>query len=244
MKKMKVNRSIKIKILLVLLFAVVVVIGFYMTKNVVNSYNEDNGVSIVEEEAVVEIDGVAEHDVKRLAELNHDCVAWVSIENTKLNYPVMQSKDDPDKYYHLNFYKQQSTSGLPYMDARCDKDSTNIIIYGRNMLNGSQFGCLDKYKDRSYLEKHETIRLELNNEVRNYKVFAVLETNKNDRWYSFTSSESFVDYDYETMTLCERATLVHDKSPYSNQSLLTLSTEYGLTGRDRILVIAKEVKDG
>lgn len=241
--KNKVKRSIKVKVFLILLFAVAVIVGFYVTKDIIKSYNEDKSMSIVEDEAVVENGDALEHDVKRLSELNYDCVGWISIKDTKLNYPVMQSKDDPEKYKHLNFYKEQSSSGLPYMDARCNKDSTNIIIYGRNMLNGSQFGCLDKYKERTYLEKHDTIQLELNGEARNYTVFAVLETNENDRWYNFISSDSFTDYDYETMSLCERAKLVHDKSPYTGQSLLTLSTEYGLTGRDRILVIAKEVKD-
>ena len=237
------KRSTKVKLILVLLFAVVVIIGFFVTKDIVKSYNEDKAVSIIEEEAIVQNGNEIGHDPKRLMELNYDCVGWLSINDTKINYPVMQSKDDPEKYRHLNFYKEQSSSGLPYMDVRCDKDSTNIIIYGRNLLNGSQFGSLDKYKDRDYLEKHETIQLELKDGVRKYIVFAVLETNNNDRWYDFISAADFNDYGYETMKLCKRATLVNDKSPYSSQSLLTLSTEYGLSGQDRILVIAKEVKD-
>lgn len=241
--KSKTKRSIKVKLILVLLFAAVVIIGFYVTKDVVQSHNEDKEVSIVEEEAIVRNGDKIEHDPKRLMELNYDCIGWLSINDTKVNYPVMQSKDDPEKYRHLNFYKEQSSSGLPYMDARCDLDSTNIIIYGRNMLNGSQFGCLDKYKNRDYLEKHQMIQLELKDGVKKYIVFAVLETNNKDRWYDFISAADFNDYEYETIKLCERATLVNDKSPYSSQSLLTLSTEYGLSGRDRILVIAKEVKD-
>lgn len=70
-------------------------------------------------------------------EQNPDLFGWICIENTVLDYPVMHTPDDPEKYLRLSFEGEISTAGTPFMDAKCEIDSDNYIIYGHNMKNGT-----------------------------------------------------------------------------------------------------------
>ena len=69
---------------------------------------------------------------------NPDCAAWIYIEDTNINYPVMQTEE----YLYKNFYGSNSKSGTPFVDSRCTLESDNIIIYAHNMLNGTMFADL------------------------------------------------------------------------------------------------------
>ena len=85
-----------------------------------------------------------------LADINNDYKFWLSIDNTKVNYPVVQG-DDNKFYLEHNFSKEYSISGTLSVDYRNDinKDK-NIIIYGHNMRNGTMFNELKKFKDEEF----------------------------------------------------------------------------------------------
>lgn len=52
-----------------------------------------------------------------------DLFGWVCIEDTVLDYPVMHTPDDPEKYLQLSYEDEASTAGTPLMDAKCEIDS-------------------------------------------------------------------------------------------------------------------------
>ena len=84
-----------------------------------------------------------------------NCVGWLRIEGTAINYPVMQSKDDPEFYLHHAVSGEYSYPGVPFLDARCETGvSNNLIIYGHNMKNGSMFASLHSYGEEGYYEAH------------------------------------------------------------------------------------------
>ncbi len=62
----------------------------------------------------------------------------------------MHTPDDPKKYLYMNFEKKYSSSGTPFLDARCNVDSDNCIIYGHNMRNGQLFASLKEYVDSEW----------------------------------------------------------------------------------------------
>ena len=68
---------------------------------------------------------------------NNDMVGWIKIEDTKINYPVMQSKDNPNFYLKHGFDKAYTDYGCPYVQENCDMElpSDNIIIYGHHILS-------------------------------------------------------------------------------------------------------------
>ena len=80
-----------------------------------------------------------------LYEKNHDLFGWVQIEGTKLNYPVMVTPDAPEYYLHRDFDRQESSSGVPFLDEDCLVGEGNYLVYGHNMNAGTMFAPLISY---------------------------------------------------------------------------------------------------
>ena len=156
----------------------------------------------------------AEHNIQALTTANGDCIGWLSIDGTNISYPVMHTPSDPQKYLRRNFYGKYSQSGVPFLDGRCDIQSTNLIIYGHNMKNGTMFADLKKYVDKDFLSAHRTVKFETADGVQTFTVTEVLKTNISNEWYNCISAE--------------------------DGRQLILSTCYG-SGKDgRLLIIAAE----
>lgn len=156
----------------------------------------------------------AEHNIQALTTANGDCIGWLSIDGTNISYPVMHTPSDPQKYLRRNFYGKYSQSGVPFLDGRCDIQSTNLIIYGHNMKNGTMFADLKKYVDKDFLSAHRTVKFETADGVQTFTVTEVLKTNISNEWYNRISAE--------------------------DGRQLILSTCYG-SGKDgRLLIIAAE----
>ena len=156
----------------------------------------------------------AERNIQALIAENADCIGWLSIDGTNISYPVMHTPSDPQKYLRRNFYGKYSQSGVPFIDGRCDLQSTNLIIYGHNMRNGAMFSNLKKYVDREFLNAHRTVKFETADGIRYFTVTKVLRTDITDAWY--------------------------DRIAAGDGRQLILSTCYG-SGKDgRLLIIAAE----
>lgn len=155
-----------------------------------------------------------EHNIPALIAVNGDCIGWLSIDGTNISYPVMHTPSDSQKYLRRNFYGKYSQSGVPFLDGRCNLQSTNFIIYGHNMKNGTMFADLKKYVDRDFLNAHRTVKFETMDGIRYFTVTKVLKTNTSDAWYDRIAAE--------------------------DGRHLILSTCYG-SGKDgRLLIIAEE----
>lgn len=180
------------------------------------------------------------HSVSDLFSMNSDCFGWVSIAGTSINYPVMHTPDNPQKYLHKNFYGEYSQSGVPFLDSRCSPDSTNLIVYGHNMNNGTMFADLCNYTDHSYFTQHPTVILETENDVSVYTVFAVMKAKADDDWYRFITADTKREYDSKIKYAKEDSLYDTGITPEYNKQLLTLSTCYSGNSDNRILVLAVE----
>lgn len=125
----------------------------------------------------------AERNIQALITENADCIGWLSIDGTNISYPVMHTPSDPQKYLRRNFYGKYSQSGVPFLDGRCDLQSSNLIIYGHNMRNGTMFSDLKRYMDRDFLNAHRTVKFETVDGVQTFIVTEALKTNTSDAWY-------------------------------------------------------------
>lgn len=132
---------------------------------------------------------VAEHNIQALISENADCIGWLSIDGTSINYPVMYTPSEPQKYLRRSFYGQYSQSGVPFLDSRCSMNGGNLIIYGHNMRNGTMFSDLKKYVNREFLNAHRTVKFETADGVQTFTVTEVLKTNTADPWYDHTTCE-------------------------------------------------------
>ena len=131
----------------------------------------------------------AERNIQALIAENADCVGWLSVDGTNISYPVMHTPSDPQKYLRRNFYGKYSQSGVPFLDGRCNLQSTNLIIYGHNMRNGAMFSDLKKYVDREFLNAHRTVKFETVDGVQTFTVTEVLKTNTSNEWYNRIAAE-------------------------------------------------------
>ena len=154
-------------------------------------------------------------NIAPVLEQNADCIGWIFIDGTNINYPVMHTPDNPQKYLRLSFEKKYSQSGVPFLDGRCSLQDGNLIIYGHNMKNGTMFSDLKKYLDTDFREAHKTIEFQTADGVFLFEVTNVIRTNISDERYNQINS--------------------------TDGRILLLSTCYGSAKSDRLLIIAKEV---
>lgn len=180
------------------------------------------------------------HYVSGLLSMNTDCFCWLSIAGTNINYPVMHTPNNPQKYLHKNFYGEHSQSGVPFLDSRCNSDSTNLIFYGHNMNNGTMFADLCNYTDYSYFTQHPTVVLETEKGTSAYTLYAVMKVKSNDDWYRFITADTKRDYENKIKYAKEHSLYNTGITPEYNKQLLTLSTCYGGNSDNRILVLAVE----
>ena len=98
-------------------------------------------------------------ELKDIYDLNNDLVGWIVIEDTQVDYPVVQRPKDNEYYLHHDFFGNDNENGQIIMDAKCDPytPSYNIVISGHHMRNGSMFGGFDAFKQKDYWEAHKTV---------------------------------------------------------------------------------------
>ena len=218
----------KLNIFLILLLSSLVILSAFMIyKQVTTQQNEinkfDELLEIVEDtsgvtEETTEIPKNTEpseqqvRNLKPLFERNSDCIGWICIAGTNINYPVMHTPNSPQKYLRKDFDGQYSQSGVPFLDARCSIDSGTAIIYGHNMKNGTQFSDLKKYLNADFRNSHSTIEFETKNGIRYFTVISVKKTDIYDEIYN----------------------------QLNNDDTLILSTCYGNAKSGRLIIIAKE----
>ena len=178
---------------------------------------------------------------------NSDLFGWIKIDGTEINYPVMHSPQDPQRYIHANFAGEYSRPGIPFLDAACTGDSDNLLIYGHNMRNGTMFHSLLEYRDKAYWESHPVIQLDTLYEEQKYEVmFAFYDRiySRNEtafRFYRFIEAEDREDFAYALEKMKSKQLYETGVAADYGDQLLTLVTCSYHTGNGRFVVVAKKV---
>lgn len=124
------------------------------------------------------------HDVAKLKAQNPDCIGWITVPGTVIDYPLMHSPQEPEKYLHTAFDGTASDYGVPFLDSRCDLASGNLILYGHNRFNGSMFTPIVYFPDKSVLDEHRAAIVETETEIREYELFASLKITADSELYT------------------------------------------------------------
>ena len=170
--------------------------------------------------------------VQKLQEENPDIVGWLEIEGTSINYPVLQGNDN-EYYMTHNYKKQKSKNGSIFLTKDYDWSipSSNLLIYGHNLSNGTMFQELLKYEKEDFYKKHPIIRFTTNNEDAEYEIISAFKSRvyykseKNVfRYYYFVNAKTEAEYN-EFVQNAKKASLYNiDKTAQYGDQLITLST--------------------
>lgn len=187
-------------------------------------------------------------EYQELYAMNDDLVGWITIPDTNVNYPVMQTPDEPNFYLDKNFEKEYSRLGSLYVREVCDvfSPSDNVVIYGHYISSGaSMFANLHKFKNKSFWEEHQTFTFDTLYEHHTYQIISVFKTSANvgegyayHRFNDAANEEEFKEFIDTIKKLDFYETGI---SAEYGDKLVTLSTcEYTLDN-GRFVVVAKRI---
>lgn len=179
---------------------------------------------------------------------NNDLAGWLSIPGMVIDYPVMQCEDN-EYYLHHNYYGEEDKYGCLFVKDIADINTpgTNFIIYGHNMKDGSMFGDLDEYREKSFYEEHSQIIFDTLYEERTYEIMAVFLSHvyKSDeegfRYYQFYQADTEEEFNDFYENVMEMALYETGITAEFGDTFLTLSTCAYHEEDGRLVVVAKRV---
>lgn len=190
-------------------------------------------------------------EYEAIVQENPDFAGWITIDGTKVDYPVMLTKSDEDYYLTRNFNGQDDINGTLFMDARTNLEqrSTNIIIYGHNMKSGEMFGGLNQYLDEGYWLEHQQITFDTIYEKGTYEIFAVClaevqyQNTEGFRYYDFIEANSEEEFDEFLDNIEQLSVFKGAEMPIYGDDILTLSTCNNYVEDGRLFLVARKCKD-
>ena len=190
---------------------------------------------------------------RNLYEKNKDFIGWLTIEGTNVDLPVMYTPSNEQKYLRLNYEGKYALAGTPFIAAASDpvKPTTNMIIYGHNMKDGSMFSDILSYKDESFYNEHKYIQFDTLDGNGTYEVIAafpgqVLNVGEEGfRYYDFHEAHSEEEFDAFIHEVRQRCTYTIPTTASYGDRLITLSTceDSGAGEGKRYVIVAKKVSE-
>lgn len=190
----------------------------------------------------------------KLYDENSDIMGWVKAEGTRIDYPVMQTKEEPEFYLRKNFDKEYSLAGTPFMDASSDVEEPtfNWFIYGHHMKSGAMFHDLLKYEEKSFMEEHPIINLDVlkheNGKIvvdkGKYRVVAACysgiksEEDESFKYYQYSSYTDEEKFDEFVEGIKKESCYDTGITPEYGEQLITLSTCAYHVDNGRFYVVA------
>lgn len=178
-----------------------------------------------------------------------DVIGWLKVDGTSIDYPVMQDRTGRDYYLKHNFEGKTDNRGALFVEA----DSTlspldqNVVIFGHNMNDRTQFGDLDFYQEQDFFKKHQTFEFDTIYETGLYQIVAVVRTQvrKEDeygfRYYWFHNYKNRGEFQ-ELLDFIKENSLYDtgEHLRYGDTTIMLSTCEYTVDN-GRLVVIAKRI---
>ena len=187
-------------------------------------------------------------EYKNLYNSNKRLIGWLKIDDTKIDYPVMQTTNN-EYFLNHNFNQQADRNGALFLDKDCDvlEPSTNLIIYGHHMKSGNMFGTLDKYSSEEFYKEHPVIQFDSIYEKGTYEVMYVFRSkiySEEDvvfKYYQFIDAGSEQEFNSNMQEMASMSLYDTGVTASYGDRLLTLSTCDYYVDDGRFVVVAKRV---
>ncbi|MDP7977350.1 class B sortase [Bacillus multifaciens] len=179
-----------------------------------------------------------------LREINPEIVGWVTVDDTHINYPIVQAKDN-DYYLYRNYKKEDMRAGSIFMDYRNQVSSSNqnTILYGHRMKDGSMFGNLKKFLDEDFFKSHPKFYYDTLYEGYDVEVFSIYTTTT-DFYYIQTDFANDDEYANFLQNIQEKSLYKSNTTVTADDQIITLSTcDYAVhSTAGRLVLHAKLMK--
>ncbi len=187
-------------------------------------------------------------EYKNLYNSNKRLIGWLKIDDTNIDYPVMQTTNN-EYFLNHNFNQQSDRNGALFLDKDCDvlEPSTNLIIYGHHMKSGNMFGTLDKYSSEEFYKEHPVIQFDSIYEKGTYEVMYVFRSkiySEEDvvfKYYQFIDAGSEQEFNSNMQEMASMSLYDTGVTASYGDRLLTLSTCDYYVDDGRFVVVAKRV---
>ena len=186
-------------------------------------------------------------EYKELYAKNSDLVGWLQLPGTEIDYPVMQTPDDPEFYLKRDFDKAKSDWGCIFAwgTADLDEPSDNITLFGHNMRDGSMFAGLNAYVDKEAWNQNSLIIFNTLKEYHTYKIFAVFKTTasmgEGFSYHKFVDAKDEEAFDDFVSTCKDLAFYETGITPVYGDKLICLSTCEYSRENGRLVVAAVRI---
>lgn len=174
-------------------------------------------------------------NTETLRELSDDAVAWLTVDDTRIDYPVMQGKTNDD-YLNKDPYGEFSLSGSIFLDSRNEKMFSDpySLVYGHHMEYGAMFGSLDEYAGKEFFDAHKTGSLIVANDTE-YQItfFAACKAQATEK-IIFDPPES--DNPSRLEYLSKNALIYYPQEVDASSKLIALSTCQSAESNERMIV--------
>lgn len=208
----------------------------------------DDLLSFVEEETEV-AEELPENPINfaSLKAKNDEVYAWIKIPNTKINYPIVQSKVDDNFYLNRSIDKTYLFAGMIYSQSCNSLDFYDpvTVLYGHNMNNGSMFANLHKFQNADFFNKNDTFYVYTQTHILTYKVVSAFKYDNRHIMNSYDFRDSAQLEEFQNTVLDPESLLKNVRSDVElneYSKLLVLSTCIG-DKRSRYLVCGVMIDD-
>jgi len=181
-----------------------------------------------------------------------DIKGWLRVEGTAIDYPILQREGDDEYYLYLDFRGEEDKRGSLILDEDSSVENgsftTNLLVHGHNMKDGSMFGELDKYRSEDYYKEHTRMTLYTRDGVHDYEVAAVFDsqvyyaTDLVFKYYNFFQADTVEEFRYFYDNIKELSLYDTGVTAEFGDKFLTLSTCAYHVEDGRFVVVAKEIK--
>lgn len=189
-------------------------------------------------------------ELRDIYELNHDLVGWLYIEDTNIDYPVVQT-DDGKFYLTHDFYGRSNANGQIILEDKCDPytPSYNLVLSGHHMNSGAMFGRLGKYKDRDYWETHKVVEFDTLMARKRYVVFGAFYSADYDEYEDGFRYSADIQYKMDAdMWLGEiRENQIYETGvdvEFGDEFITLTTCDHSKRYDGRFVVVARRIREG
>lgn len=232
------------KIIDYIVFIFLAILLIYGVYSLYDMYNISNKAKLDNKILHLKPDGENNNEnIENLKEFNDDIFAWIELDNTNINYPIVQA-DTNTEYLKEGYDGEYSVSGSIFLDYRNNKKFTDYysIVYGHHMDKGLMFGDLDLYKDEKFFNENKTGKLYLQDVTYDIEIFACSLVSAYDRNIFSVEERSNIQKIDFIYYIKENSIFYRDIDLNENSNIIAFSTCANDITSGRLVLFAKVLK--